>query len=77
MTPIAAMKSSTVRSFRVLVVTFLKNVPAFAPGGGEGITACADGLTAYAMPAIHTPTTPAATRRHELFMLISSVIQSR
>ncbi len=73
MTPIAAMKSSTVRSFRVVVVTFLKNVPALAPAGGDGITACADGLTAYAMPAIHTLTRPAATKRHELFMFLSSV----
>src|SRR3954469_15374239 len=73
MTPIAAMKSSTVNVLRVLVVTFLKNVPAIAPGGGDGITACAVGLTAYATPAIHTLTMPAATKRHELFMFLSSV----
>src|SRR5579872_290520 len=43
MTPIDWMKSSTLRSFSEVAVTFLKNSPAFWPGIGAGIWVCADG----------------------------------
>src|SRR5215471_17095506 len=67
MTPMLAMKSSTVSSLSVLVVTFLNATPAFrADDGGAGLWA------ATAKQPSHTAATPAIVTftRHEVVMVI-------
>src|SRR5262252_9510527 len=68
-TPMLPMKSSTLSSLRVLVVTFLNASPAFLLPAVVAIwpappRACADGRTAHTNPLSHTQTNPATASRH-------------
>src|SRR5262249_43599605 len=77
-TPIAAMKSSTLNSLRVLVVTFLKNSPAFlVPVGADaGAAPRFWAAVLYTIPKpLHRTTAMAAVSisRDESFMSFTSV----
>src|SRR5215831_9657030 len=78
MTPMAAIKSSTLNSLRVLVVTFLKNSPAFlVPVGADaGAAPRFWAAVLYTIPKpLHRVTAMAAVSisRDESFMSFTSV----
>src|SRR6266536_3228621 len=64
------MKSSTLSSLSVVVETFLKYSPAFFPGIGAVICACADGRAADTKPHSHAAARPATASRHHNFMCV-------
>ena len=69
----AAMKSSTLISFSELVVTFLKNSPAFCPGAGAGICVCAVArVTVSAVTLTYTRTAAARISQETRIMSADS-----
>src|SRR5262245_6405184 len=70
MRPMLAMKSSTLSSLSVLVVTFLKASPAVLPAVGFGGCPCAASGPINPEALSHKTLSPAATTHcHEIFMV--------